>query len=151
MKKTLKTIIALFMVLSLTVGCTMREHIKMVIDEDGTTSMNLIVAMDNEMIDGMLSMQNMNGDSDPTAAEKKTYTDEERWAYIEIDSDDSAFGSLDDSYKKEAPAFKRKLITIWRQFLGTFTFIRIFPLDSLRFLGYFFVVGFSRTRKTTKL
>ena len=60
-------------------------------------------------------------------------------------------GSTDDSYKKEAPAFKRKLITIWRQFLGTFTFIRIFPLDSLRFLGYFFVVGFSRTRKTTKL
>ncbi len=101
MKKTLKTIIALFMVLSLTVGCTMREHIKMVIDEDGTTSMNLIVAMDNEMIDGMLSMQNMNGDSDPTAAEKKTYTDEERWAYIESDSEDSAFSSLDDSYKKE--------------------------------------------------
>lgn len=60
-------------------------------------------------------------------------------------------GSTDDSYKNEAPAFKRKLITIWRQFLGTFTFIRIFPLDSLRFLGYFFVVGFSRTRKTTKL
>lgn len=60
-------------------------------------------------------------------------------------------GSTDDGYKKEAPAFKRKLITIWRQFLGTFTFIRIFPLDSLRFLGYFFVVGFSRTRKTTKL
>ena len=60
-------------------------------------------------------------------------------------------GSTDDSYKKEAPTLKRKLITIWRQFLGTFTFIRIFPLDSLRFLGYFFVVGFSRTRKTTKL
>ena len=60
-------------------------------------------------------------------------------------------GSADDNYKKETPAFKRKLITIWRQFLGTFTFIRIFPLDSLRFLGYFFVVGFSRTRKTTKL
>lgn len=60
-------------------------------------------------------------------------------------------GSTDESYKQEAPAFRRKLITIWRQFLGTFTFIRIFPLDSLRFLGYFFVVGFSRTRKTTKL
>lgn len=60
-------------------------------------------------------------------------------------------GSADESYKQEAPAFRRKLITIWRQFLGTFTFIRIFPLDSLRFLGYFFVVGFSRTRKTTKL
>lgn len=59
-------------------------------------------------------------------------------------------GSKDDSYKKEAPALKRKLITIWRQFLGTFTFFRIFPLDSLRFFGYFFVVGFSRTRKTTK-
>lgn len=60
-------------------------------------------------------------------------------------------GSVDDSYKNEAPSFKRKLITIWRQFLSTFTFLRIFPLDSLRFLGYFFVVGFSRTRKTTKL
>lgn len=60
-------------------------------------------------------------------------------------------GSEDESYKAEAPALKRKLITIWRQIRGSFTYLGIFPLDTLRFLCYFFVVGFRRTRKTTKL
>ena len=60
-------------------------------------------------------------------------------------------GNEDNSYKKEASSIKRKIITIWRKIIATFTFLSIFPLDSLRFLGYFFVVGFSRTRKTTKL
>lgn len=57
----------------------------------------------------------------------------------------------DDEYKKNAPVLKRKLITIWRTMKDTLTFVRIFPIDAFRFLGYFFVVGFQRTRHTTTL
>ena len=61
------------------------------------------------------------------------------------------FGSsdVDTSYKEKAPVLKRKLITIWRQIRESFTFMRVFPLDTFRFLGFFFIEGMRRTKHTT--
>lgn len=62
-----------------------------------------------------------------------------------------SFGRKSDkSYMKEAPVLRRKIITIWRQLKDSVTFFGIFPMDTFRFLGFFFVEGISRTKKTTK-
>lgn len=57
--------------------------------------------------------------------------------------------NIDSSYMVKTPPLKRKLITVWRQLVETLTFIGLFPLDALRFLGFFFIEGFERTRSTT--
>ncbi len=51
---------------------------------------------------------------------------------------------------KSTSVLRRKLITIGRQLKESVSFLTIFPLDSFRFLVFFFVEGISRTRKTTK-
>ena len=56
----------------------------------------------------------------------------------------------DSGYMTNTPVLLRKIITIWRQLKESVTFLSIFPLDTFRFLGFFFVEGVSRTRKTTK-
>lgn len=62
-----------------------------------------------------------------------------------------SFGrKVDKSYMKTAPVLQRKIITIWRQLKESVSFLSIFPMDTFRFLGFFFVEGVSRTRKTTK-
>lgn len=62
-----------------------------------------------------------------------------------------SFGrKVDKSYMKKTPALRRKIITIWRQLKESATFLSIFPIDTFRFLGFFFVEGVSRTRNTTK-
>lgn len=63
-----------------------------------------------------------------------------------------SFGKkVDSSYMKKAPVIQRKLITIWRQLKDSVTYFSIFPFDTFRFLGFFFVEGVSRTKKTTRL
>ncbi|MBO4570528.1 MAG: nucleotidyltransferase family protein [Bacteroidales bacterium] len=57
--------------------------------------------------------------------------------------------NVDNSYMANATPLKRKFITIWRQLKESMTFFRLFPLDTLRFLGFFFVDGFERTKTTT--
>ena len=60
--------------------------------------------------------------------------------------------SITDSGQSDSiPILRRKLLTIWRQLKESVSFVRIFPLDSFRFLGFFFVEGFQRTRHTTKM
>lgn len=62
-----------------------------------------------------------------------------------------SFGrNVDKSYMKKAPDLRRKIITIWRQLKESVTFLSIFPIDTFRFLGFFFLEGVSRTGKTTK-
>lgn len=58
--------------------------------------------------------------------------------------------NVDKSYLKKAPVFRRKVITIGRKLKESVSFFRIFPMDTFRFLWFFFVEGVSRTRKTTK-
>ena len=60
--------------------------------------------------------------------------------------------SITDSGQSDSiPTLRRKLLTIWRQLKESVSFVRIFPLDSFKFLGFFFVEGFQRTRHTTKM
>lgn len=81
--KHLRRILALIMVVALMAGCTMKENVSMKIAEDGNIKITVLAAMDDEMIDGMLSMSSMGGES---SSEQKTYTDAERWAYLEGDN-----------------------------------------------------------------
>lgn len=96
MKKTLKTIIALVITASMLVGCTMREQIGLSITNKGNVTLKMVMAMDDEMIDAMITMK-----EDPNATEAKTYTDEQRWAYIESDDDSSIGSDIGDEFKKE--------------------------------------------------
>ena len=89
--KTLKKVIALAVILLLMAGCTMKENLTMTISTDKNIKVSVLMAMDNEMIDGMLSMGN-------TSGEKKTYTDADRWAYLE---GDSSTLSVPKDYKTE--------------------------------------------------
>lgn len=95
MKKTLKTIIALVITASMLVGCTMRENIGLSITNNGNVTLKMVMAMDDEMIDAMITMK-----EDPSATEAKTYTDEQRWAFIESD-DNSISSDIGDEFKKE--------------------------------------------------
>ena len=61
------------------------------------------------------------------------------------------FGQNDDSASStKKNVLYRKLITIWRQLKESVVFLKVFPMDAMRFLGFFFVEGFQRTRNTTK-
>ena len=77
--KTFKRIIALIIAVVLMAGCTMKGEAGLVISSDGKVSTTVITAYDNEMIDGLLSMDSM-GEEQET---EKEYTEEERWAFVE--------------------------------------------------------------------
>lgn len=59
--------------------------------------------------------------------------------------------SSDSGHRENTSILRRKIHTIWRQLKESVSFLEIFPLDSLRFLGFFFVEGFQRTKHTTKI
>ena len=87
MKKTIKIALLLALIMLLFTGCSMRTNVGITVSKDKKVSVQMISAMDDEMIDYYIGMAN--GDSE----EGQTYTDEERWAYIEESEQD------DDSYK----------------------------------------------------
>lgn len=77
---TLCMVVALFVT-----GCGMKAEYGIKVGKDKKVSLEFVVAQDNEMIDAMLGMGQ---DSDSG----KTYTDKERWEYLEkSDEDDSDF------------------------------------------------------------
>ena len=95
MKKFGKVLLVAIMTIFMVTGCGLRENIEMNIDKDENVSMSIIMAMDNEMIDSMLSMQNMSSDDSETT-EKPAVTDEQRWQYI-----DSSIDKISDKFTKE--------------------------------------------------
>ena len=80
MKKIKNLILAIIMILTLT-GCSMKAEYNMEIREDKSMDFSIIMAMDNQLIEGMLSMENMEGTDE--SAEPKVYTDEEKWLFLE--------------------------------------------------------------------
>ena len=79
----------------------MKSEMKLKIDDDKTLKFEVTTLMDNEMIDGMLSLKDMDLTGDTTAdpnAETKEYTDEERWNFLE--SGDSSLTKT-EGYKLE--------------------------------------------------
>lgn len=81
---TLSLVVAL-----LVTGCGMKAEYGINIAKDKTVSLEFIVAQDNEMIDAMLNMGNSDEDSDNNSNNQKTYTDEERWKYLESSNEES--------------------------------------------------------------
>ena len=79
--KTIKKIAILIVVIALMCGCAMKETITLNISANKKAKVNMLMVMDNEMIDSLMSMGNLGSDN----SEKKTYTDAERWAYLEGD------------------------------------------------------------------
>ena len=77
MKKLIKMLALMLITITAVTGCSMKEEINIEITKDKNVSIESLIAMDDELIDALISMQSGNNDSE------KTYTDEERWAYIE--------------------------------------------------------------------
>ena len=82
MKKTIKIVAILALILFFVTGCSMKENISLEISKDKTVKAKVIAAMDDEMIDYYISMSN--GDE-----EEATYTDAERWEFVESSSEES--------------------------------------------------------------
>lgn len=72
--KRLKTIILICTFALFLSGCEMKEEYSIVISKDKSMNMNVLVAFDEELINGMLSMQE---------DAKEEYTEEEKWNFIE--------------------------------------------------------------------
>jgi len=83
--KKVKKIIVFVMIMVLMAGCTMKENITLTITSDKNFKVAMVVAMDNEMIDAMLSMGS-SSDEESSSNQNKTYTDKDRWAFLESDN-----------------------------------------------------------------
>lgn len=98
MKRKVKSLILLLVAVVLLAGCTMKENLNMKIASNKDVKVSIIIAMDDEMIDTMISMKE-SGTMTPDESEKKTYTDKERWEYLE--SDDSTLDVPEDYTTKK--------------------------------------------------
>lgn len=106
MKKLFKISALSLLTVLLVTGCGMKAEYGIKIGKDKDVSLEFLVAQDDEMIDAMLNTGNSFGESDTTTDEEKTYTDSERWAYIDSsDNDEGDFKDFDkvkydkDGYK----------------------------------------------------
>ena len=93
MKKGFK-LLALAFVMLLFAGCKMKADYQIEIGKDKNVTLTFVVAQDDEMIDAMLSMKNSTSSS---SSSTKTFTDQERWEYIESSSDEDSY----KDFKKE--------------------------------------------------
>ena len=89
--KNFKIIVCSLVVCLLLTGCGMRMNIGLEVSKNKEVQAKIISAMDNEMID--FSISSANGEE---SEQSKTYTDAERWEYVEKNDEDSYEG-----YKKE--------------------------------------------------
>jgi len=96
MKRVLRSIVLLSMTLIFLVGCTMKENIVFKVDSDKKMTVKLIVAMDDEMIDTMITMSE-DSNFDYENEKIPEHSDKERWEYLEKD---------DDSLKEPPEGFK---------------------------------------------
>ena len=80
MKQKLKMILAILLALVIMTGCSMKEIISVKITEDKKASIDMLIAYGNETIDQFIAMSSEEG---AQSEEVPTYTDEERWAYLE--------------------------------------------------------------------
>ena len=88
-----KIVCSLFVMMLVLSGCSMKTEFNMNIKNDKSMDFSVIMAYDNELIDGMLSME---GDG-----ETSEYTDEQRWEAIENSNE-----TEEDEKKPEDYGFK---------------------------------------------
>lgn len=83
------------LLVTLITGCKMKAEYSITISKGSDVKIDVISAMDDEMIDAMMNMGNS---SESNNDDSKTHTDKERWEYVEKNS--QADESYQD-YKKE--------------------------------------------------
>ncbi len=92
MKNILKIIFAILIMTFILTGCGMKTYVGMIINKDKTIKVEYTTAMDDEAIDLAIGMNNSGDNASGDLAilqSAKTYTDEERWAYIEQSTNSS--------------------------------------------------------------
>ncbi|MBE6138462.1 MAG: hypothetical protein E7173_01800 [Firmicutes bacterium] len=101
--KKIKPLVLLCAVVALLSGCSLKYEYNVTIKPDKSMDFSIIMAMDEELIDGMLSMQSQTG-------EQTKHTDEERWEMLEEaatedtateDTDPANFGFTTEKYRKD--------------------------------------------------
>ncbi len=99
MKRNVLLILLIASMMILT-GCAVKMDVGLVVDKDRNVTMSIISAMDNELIDASISMQEQSAEGatetqeGDAAQEPKVYTDEERWKYVEESAQE------DEDYKE---------------------------------------------------
>ena len=89
MFKKVKVLMLGVMVATLVTGCGMKADYSIEISKDKDVSIKIVTAMDNELIDAMINMGDSFGSE---SSEEKSYTDKERWEYLEKDQkEDESF------------------------------------------------------------
>ena len=88
MKKFKKILLALIAVILLA-GCGLKESVNLKVTSDKKVEFGYKVLMDNELIDSILSMSDESVSLDDETGDKKEYTDEERWEYLETENCDT--------------------------------------------------------------
>ena len=79
MKKRLGLLVSLILIVILATGCKIRQESALKITKDGEISLAVVMALDNQGIDELISLNESNGEN----GEVKTHTDAERWEYLE--------------------------------------------------------------------
>lgn len=98
MKRTISKVLLILIAIIVITGCTMKENLHMVISQNKNVKVSIITAMDDEMIDAMMSMEDQYDGSQTT--EKKEYTDEERWEYLGKDENSTFTAPKNYTVKK---------------------------------------------------
>ena len=86
MKKYLKVITLCLMAVLLLSGCTMKAEYGIVVEKNKNVKFEIISAQDDELLDSLMNMASSDeseSESDESDSSEKTYTDAERWAYLE--------------------------------------------------------------------
>ena len=96
MKKLFKLATMSLAVIVLATGCAMKAEYGIKIDKDKNVKLEIVSAMDNEFIDQSMNMGNSlsNGENNDNT-ETKTYTDEERWEFLESDEREDSAGNFE--------------------------------------------------------
>lgn len=96
MKRTKKILMLLSMIILLT-GCSMKAEYKMDIKEDKSMDFSIIMAMDDELIEGFLSMENTTSET----AEQTEFTEAEKWQIVDdmFEDDDEDAGEGEEPKK----------------------------------------------------
>ena len=90
MKKTVRLVLFLLMAMFIISGCAMRSLYNVSVTSDKKATLEIVMAYDNATIDGMINFQESAG-QEGTSGEVKTYTDAERWAFLESDYEQEGY------------------------------------------------------------
>ena len=96
--KKFKLLVISALLVTLVTGCKMKAEYSFNISKNGDVNVEIVSAMDDELIDSMINMGNSFESNEESTDEEKTYTDKERWEYVEKNSEEDP--SYKD-YKKE--------------------------------------------------